>query len=196
MAKRRLKKVPKVAKKVDLAAKLRSALAKRPKDELVELVVDIAREDSKLFRRLDAMMELDSSLEELVEATRLAISDATDFDERQVNDNFDYDFQAYGEVKRNFGRLIKLGHLRRAMELSLELMKQGSYQVEMSDEGLMSSDIEECLQVVINALRKCDLPVGEVVDWCKAMLQSDCVGFICDGELRSLQERAESARRK
>lgn len=66
----------------------------------------------------------------------------------------------------------------------------------MSDEGLVSGDIEECLQVVISALRKCDLPVGEVVAWCKAMLQSDCVGFICDDELRTLQKRAESARSK
>ena len=44
------------------------------------------------------------------------------------------------------------------MELSLELMKQGSYQVEMSDEGLMTDDIEECLRVVVQALKKCDLP--------------------------------------
>jgi hypothetical protein len=28
-------------------------------------------------------------------------------------------------------------------------MKQGSYQVEMSDEGLMTYDIEECLQAVV-----------------------------------------------
>ena len=46
------------------------------------------------------------------------------------------------------------------MELSLELMKQGSCQVEMSDEGLMTYDIEECLQVVVAALKKCDLPPG------------------------------------
>ncbi len=152
-------------------------MAKRPKDEFVELVVE-------------------ASLEELVESTRLTISDATDFDERQINYNFDYDSEAYDEVKRNFGRLIKLGHLRRAMELSLELMKQGSHQVEMSDEGLMTGEIEECLQVVISSLRKCDLPVGEVIAWCKAMLQSDRVGFICDDELRALQKRAESARSK
>ena len=58
-----------------------------------------------------------------------------------------------------------------AMELSLELMDRGSYQVEMSDEGLMTDDIEECLKVVIQALRKCDLPAAELVAWCRDMLK-------------------------
>ena len=58
----------------------------------------------------------------------------------QVNYDFDYDYDhaAYSQVKRNLGRLIDQGQLRLAMELSLELMKQGSYQAEMSDEGLMT----------------------------------------------------------
>ena len=86
-------------------------------------------------------------------ATRQAIADATDFDEREINYNFDYDYEAYSEVKRNLGRLIDQGHLRPALELSLELMKEGSYQVEMSDEGLMTSDIEECFSVVVKALQ-------------------------------------------
>lgn len=45
--------------------------------------------------------------------------------------------------------MIEQGELRLAMELSLELMKQGSNQVEMSDEGLMTDDIEACLRVVL-----------------------------------------------
>ena len=93
------------------------------------------------------------------------------------------------EVRRNLKRLIDLGELRLAMELSLELMKQGSYQVEMSDEGLMTDDIEECLMPVIRALEKCDLPSGEVVAWCEAMKKRDRVGFICEGQLQSLQSR-------
>ena len=82
-------------------------------------------------------------------ATQRAIADATGFDEREINYNFDYDYEAYHEVKRNLSRLVALGQLRPAMELSVELMKQGSYQVEMSDEGLMTEDIEECLSVVV-----------------------------------------------
>ncbi len=77
------------------------------------------------------------------------------------------------------------------MELSLELMKQGSYQVEMSDEGLMTQEIEECLQVVLKALKKCDLPPDEVVAWCAGMIQSDRVGCICDRDLGRLRNHFE-----
>ena len=97
------------------------------------------------------------------------------------------DDEAYGEVKRNLGRLIDSGQLRPAMELSLELMKQGSYQVEMSDEGLMTEDIEDCLKVVLEALRKSDLPATEVIAWCSAMLENDRVGFIASEPIQALR---------
>ena len=69
--------------------------------------------------------ELKAPPEELVAATRQAIADATYFDKRDINRNFDYDYEAYEAVKRNLTRLIDLGHLRSAMDLSLELMSQG-----------------------------------------------------------------------
>ena len=127
MAKRRLKKVPKAVDTAHAAERLRKALGKRTKDELIDVLVELAREDHKLLRRLDAHFELEAPPKELVAATRQAIADATDFDEREINYNFDYDYEAYHEVKRNLSRLVALGQLRPAMELSLELMKQGSY---------------------------------------------------------------------
>ena len=66
-------------------------------------------------------------------------------------------------------------------------MKQGSYQVEMSDEGLMTDDIEDCLKVVLEAVRKCDLPAAEVIAWCSAMLENDRVGFIACEPLQALR---------
>jgi hypothetical protein len=91
MAKRRLKKAAKAANVSDASQRLRGALAKRTKDELVDALVEFAREDRKLLRRLGARFELEASPRELVAATRLAIADATDFDERDINRNFDYD---------------------------------------------------------------------------------------------------------
>jgi hypothetical protein len=84
--------------------------------------------------------------------------------------------------------LVAQGELRLAMELSLELMKQGSCQVEMSDEGLMTDDIEGCLQVVVQALKKSHLPPGEIAAWCNAMAKSDRVGFLYDRELEELRK--------
>jgi hypothetical protein len=80
------------------------------------------------------------------------------------------------------------------MELSLELMRQGSYQVEMSDEGLMAQDIEECLSVVVKALKKCDLPPSDVIAWCAEMSKKDRVGFIYERDLQALRKHFEGSR--
>ena len=119
--------------------------------------------------------------------TRQAIADAT------ANHNFDYDDKAYTKVKRNLSRLIKLGELPLVMELSLELMKQGSYQVEMSDEGLMTDDIEECLAPVGKAIKKSSLSPKQVLAWCAAMDNNDNVGFIYNDELEALRKWAETS---
>jgi hypothetical protein len=155
--------------------------------------VDLAGEDRVALRRLAAHVELETSPEEIAAATRQAIADATDFDERDINRNFDFDYEAYAEVKRNLGQLIDLGELRLAMELSLELMKRGSYQVETSDEGLMTDDIEECLGVVVQALKTCDLPRADVLAWCMGMSKNDRVGCICERELKAVRERFEAS---
>jgi uncharacterized Zn finger protein len=191
MSKRRPKKLVKTA---DVRERLRKALANRTKDELIDVLVELAGDDRNVLRRLDARFEMEAPPKELVAATRQAIADATDFDERDMNRNFDYDYAAYEAVKRNLSRLVALGQLRLAMELSLELMDQGSHQVEMSDEGLMTDDIEECLSVVVKALKKCDLPPGEVIAWCAEMVQRDRVGFIYDQELQTLREHWEASR--
>ena len=86
--------------------RLRKALAKRTKDDLMDVLVELAREDRNILRRLSERFELEAPLEELVVATRRAIADATDFDERDVNHNFDYDDVAYSEVNRNLSRLV------------------------------------------------------------------------------------------
>jgi uncharacterized Zn finger protein len=168
---------------------LRQALTRRKKAELVAVLVELAEADRGILRQLTARFEVATTLDDLVAATHLAIADATDFDERQINRNFDYDYEAYEEVKRNLGRLIESGQLRLAMELSLELMKQASYQVEMSDEGLMTEDVEDCLSVVIAALRRCDLPASEIIAWCTTMLENDRVGFIACKPMEALRSQ-------
>jgi hypothetical protein len=58
----------------------------------------------------------------------------------------------------------------------------------MSDEGLMTEDIEGGLNVVLEALRKCDLPAAEVIAWCSAMLDADRIGVIAREPIESLQK--------
>ena len=192
MPKRKPKKPTPTRKQPESTAELRQALSKRTKAELVETLLELAEADRRVLRQLVARFDVAAAADELVAATRQAIADATAFDARDINRNFAYDSDAYDEVKRNLGRLIDSGQLRLAMQLSLELMKQGSYQVEMSDEGLMTADIEECLSVVHKALKKCDLPANEVIAWCSAMLGSDRVGFIAREPLQSLRNQLQA----
>ena len=169
------------------ASALRQVLTRRKKAELVDVLMELAEADRTIFRQLTARFAVAMTPDDLATATRQAIADATDFDERDMNRNFDYDSDAYSTVKRNLGRLIGSGQLRLSMTLALELMKQGSYQVEMSDEGLMTEDIEDCLNVVIEALRTCDLPATEVIAWCSTMLENDRVGFIGGESIAALR---------
>lgn len=166
---------------------------KRSKAELVEVLLDLARGDRAVLRQLTARFEVAATTNELVAATRQAIADATAFDARDINHNFDYDYEAYREVKRNLARLIDTGELHLAMELALELMNQGSYQVAMSDEGMMTEDIEDCLSVVITAVEKSDLPAADVLTWCSAMTANNNVGFVAEKELQSLRSHFQSA---
>jgi hypothetical protein len=122
----------------------------------------------------------------LIQATRQAIVDATKVDESRLNYNFDYDGEAYETIQQNLKLLTKQRQLESAMELSLELMKKGSYQVESSDEGMMTEEIKVCIQVVIDALKKSELPPKQISGWCGAMMTADRVGFICDSELANL----------
>lgn len=192
MSKRKAKKAVKSLKTTDPGPWLRKAMARRTKDDLIDVLVAIARDDRTVLQRLAAHFELQMPLKELLAATRQTIADATAFDERDINRNFSYDYEAYRQVQRNLHRLIELGQWRPAMELSLELMDQGSYQVEASDEGLMFEDIEACFRPVLKALRKSDLPAAEVIAWCTEMLERDRTEFLCDQELRLLREQFET----
>jgi len=166
---------------------------RRSKAELVDVLLELAQADRAVLRQLTARFEVAPAPDELVAATRQAIADATDFDERDINRNFDSDDEAYHEVKRNLARLIDAGQLHLAMPLALELMKRGSYQVEMSDEGMMTEDIESCLEVVITALKKSDLPAADALTWCSAMTANDRVGFIAEKQPQSLRSHFQAA---
>ncbi len=194
MSQRKPKKAAPAGKRPESMAPLRRALSRRKKVELVDTLLELAQADRGVLRQLTARFDVAAAPDELVAATHRAIADATAFDERDVNRNFAYDYEAYQEVKRNLGRLIDAGQLRPAMQLALGLMKQGSYQVEMSDESLMAEDIEDCLTVVLKALEKCDLPANEVIAWCSAMLDNDRVDFIARQPLQALRTHAQAAR--
>jgi len=185
---KKLTKKPRKRKKVDRFPLIEAALRKRTKAELVETIMVLAKQHTNVARELENELNIEKPADLLIEDVGLAIANATDFDERMLNHNFDVDWQAYEDVKKGLKQLIDLGHLEHAKSLAITLMKDGSYQVECSDEGLMSDDISECLRPVIQAVKKAG---GKEADaWAFEMQLADRVGFICDQELAALRSKS------
>ncbi len=179
------KKMPPKKSEVDRFALIETALRKLKKDELIEQFVMLAKHHDDVHRELESTLKIEKPVGLLLSDTSDAIERATNFDERMLNYNFSVDWQAYEEVETGLRKLVQTGHLDEAKLLALELMKQGSYQVECSDEGLMSDDIESCLTHVIKAMKK----VGgdDAQQWATQMIAADRVGFICNCVLKKLQ---------
>jgi len=152
------------------------------------MILAIARKQPDVTRELESQLNVEKPVDLLVNDVSCAISVATDFDERMMNQNFDVDWQAYADIRKGLKQLIASGHLDDAKSLALQLMKEGSYQVECSDEGLMTDDICECLRPVIRAVKAAG---GDAAaQWAKQMQNADRMGFICDKELAELRGRS------
>ena len=186
-------KSPRKVKKSDRFPMIEGELQKRTKADLIAMILVIATEHAEVAKDLEDRLNIEKPVDLLVADVTSAIDCATDFDKRMMNHNFDVDWQAYAEVHKGLLQLVSRGHLADAKSLALMLMKDGSYQVECSDEGMMTPEIEDCLRVVIRALKKSDLPPSRITAWCAQMLKADRVGFICQAELRTLQAAALSS---
>ncbi len=182
---RRAKPTKKVRKVEPSPSELiRSALSKCKKAELIDFLVEFSKEHLEVRRELETRLNVEKPVSLLVNDIEIAIALATDFDERRMNYNFDYDHESYEAVEKGLKKLIEHGELEEAKRLSLELMKRGSYQVACSDEGLMSYEIEDCLKPVIKAVKRTG---GEQAkQWAAEMIRADEGGFICDSELGKL----------
>ncbi len=172
---------------------LGKALTRLKKAELVDAMVALARRDADLLRvmerrfdvRLPALAVNKTNLKTIVQATRMAIAKATDFDKRRMGHNFDYDSRAYETVQRNLEQLIKARQFEPVTELAVELMQKGSYQIEMSDEGMMTEDVEDCMRPVIHGLIKSGLPQAKADSMLEELQSADRNGYICRKEFRA-----------
>lgn len=187
MVKKRTKKPRKLAKP-DRIPLIDRALRTRTKADLIAMILALAKEHPVVARELERRLNIEKPVELLVADVSSAIDRATDFDECMMNYNFDVDWQAYDDVRKGLSLLVKLGRLAEAKSLALKLMKDGSYQVECSDEGMMSDDICECLKPVIQAVKAAG--GVEAAKWAGEMQEADRVGFICDQELAVLRGRS------
>src|SRR3974390_439679 len=101
MARRKAKKPILAGTPLQCQVELHRALSRRKKADLVTVLLELAQADRGVLRQPTARFDVAATPDELVAATRQAIADATAFDQRDINRNFDYDYEAYPEVQRN-----------------------------------------------------------------------------------------------
>lgn len=181
------KKVPK-GKGTSPLNRLRSVLTKKKNSDLVQMIVELAADDPGAMRQVQQRLRIEDAMstKELVDSTSDAIGNATKVDKRRMNHNFEYDSAAYEVIARNFRQLIERDEWEQVMDLSVELNHLGSYQVECSDEGLMTEEIQACLFPVIKAVEKSGLKSTKIVHWSNLMMATDRVGFICRDQILAL----------
>lgn len=166
---------------------IETALGKRTKAELIAIVMKVAKGHVAVARELEDQLGIEKPVALLIADVSSAIDRATDFAECEINYNFDVDWQAYEDAQKGLLKLVDLGHLDDAKSLALKLMRDGSYQVECSDEGLMAEEIEDCLRPVIQAIKT--RGGADADKWAMEMQKADRVGFICDRELAELRTK-------
>jgi hypothetical protein len=165
---------------------LRASLKKRKKADLVEVALRIAQQDKMSQWLLEQEVGLDKPVSLLVHDIEVAIEIATRVDEARINYNFAFGRRAYEAVRRGLSQLIEKEKIEEAKGLALKLMREGSYQIECSDEGLMQEEIEKCLRPLISAVAASS---GDG-EWAREMLRCDPTGCICRQELTELADRS------
>ncbi len=100
---------------------LRKGLGRRRKDDLVDALVTLAEQSPVFWRAVALKCDLPLDVPAQVAASRRAIYDATPYDEKRINSNFQYDCEAYEFEAISFQKLLKLGQWLTLMELSIEL---------------------------------------------------------------------------
>lgn len=90
---------------------IETALRKQTKANVIELILKLAKAHASLARDLEKKLAIEKPINLLAGDVSSAIDRATDFDEREVNDNFDVNWRAYKEVGQGLKMLVKLGRL-------------------------------------------------------------------------------------
>ena len=160
-----------------------AALKRQRKQDLIEVLGKLC--DANVHARwiIETHFAIAKPVEVILHDLREAIRLATKVDEQRLNDNFDFDYDAYAEVKRLFETLLALGALREAGDIAVQFMGDASHQIASSDEGMMLDEVKECLQPVLAAMK--GMEVTERAAWAQRMQRADVVGFVCSDILSS-----------
>jgi len=166
------------------SAKIRKLLAAKSREELLELFVTLAVEYPAVERALLETEQCKSGrIDPLVRSLRREISALTSEPAWSSHWSSERGIPDYSHVRRQFAALLAAGHADVLLELGDELWRQGSEQVEQSDDdGETGEAIAQCLDIVLRALPRSSLPQAEQLLWAIDRLLEDEFGLLHAGE--------------
>lgn len=162
-------------------ALMAKTLRTQRKDSLIQVLTKLCDENIHARWITEAELGMAKPVELVLHDLMEAIQLATHVDEKHMNHNFSFDWDAYAEVKRLMEMLVSLSAITEAMEIAVHFMEKASRQIEYSDEGMMLEQVEASLKPILEALENHDETQRSA--WACRMQTADQVGFVCHEKL-------------
>lgn len=171
-------------------SKVRKLLEGKTREELVDLLVNLAKIHPDIEQSLRESEQLcRGQVAPLVRALRKEILHLTSEPAWRNHWNNEGSVPDYSHVQRQFEAFFAAGHFDELLELGDLLWREGSEQVEQSDDdGESATDIGECLEVVVAAVPKSSLPRPQQLLWLIQRRLSDEFGLL-DGAMWVLESK-------
>ncbi len=165
-------------------SKVRKLLADKSREELLDLLVALAKEYPEVKRTLQEAEQLRSGqMEPILRSLRKEIKKLTGEPAWYSHWDNEGSVPDYSHVRRQFQALLDKGHADELLELGDELWRLGTDQVEQSDdEGRTQDALSECMDIVLQAVAKSSLPRSRQLLWVIDRSQEDEFSLIDSGD--------------
>ena len=145
------------------------------KTQLTELIIELANKFPSMAQELtDRQQLMSGDVKSLITRLKKEIRDMTS--EPGWQNHWDHDGYTpdYSKIRIKLETLLKAGHPDEVLKLGQELIEFGSRQIEEShDEGETAMEIEECMPVVVKALKQSSLSDADRLVWAVDVVLKD-----------------------
>jgi uncharacterized Zn finger protein len=164
--------------------RIHKLLADKSREELVALVVALAKEHPLIERQLQEAEQLRlGQIEPLIRSLRREIRKLTDEPAWRNRWNNEGSVPDYSHVQQQFRSLLGAGHADQLLDLGDELWRLGTDQVEQSDdEGETMAALSDCMEIVLQAVPRSSLPRTEQLLWVIDRVLADEFSLLEGGE--------------
>ena len=162
--------------------KTRTILEKRQKSELIDLLLRICKHYPNVENFISEEEKLSSGkIDEIVLSVQREI-DRVSSEQAWSHSWSDEGYTPdYSGVKQRLEQLLEAGHADEVLSLGDYLMQQTALQLdEAQDEGELSCEISDCMEVALDALRKSSWERRDKILWLIDVTESDDYGVVED----------------